>query len=159
MTDYELAHTLFTYDPLIQGLRRRIGRGPSRAGDIAGSDNKLGYFRVNFNGRLKLCSHVVWLMHNRQWPERQLDHINRITTDDRIENLREVTQSFNIQNQVGARKNNKAGFRGVALDKGKFKATITLNNKQIWLGRFNTAEEAHAAYLKAKQSYHEGAVL
>ena len=159
MTEYELAHYLFEYDEKICGLRRKVGRGPARKGDVAGGDNGLGYFRVAFNGSLRLCSHIVWLMHTGEWPVGQLDHRNRDTLDDRIENLRDVTQSLNLQNQEGPRKQNQTGFRGVSPDHdGRFKATITVDRQQIWLGRFDTPEEAHEAYLKAKEIYHEGAV-
>lgn len=112
MTDYELAHSLYTYDPGIKGLRWKIRRGPIASKEVAGCDNGLGYFRVNFKGRLRLVSHLIWLMHTGEWPKYQLDHINRDTHDDRIENLRDVPQGINLQNQVTARTNNKVGLRG-----------------------------------------------
>ena len=159
MTDYELALKLFTYDEAICGLRWKCARGPIRPGAVAGGNNGLGYFRVNFNGKLKLCSHIVWLMHTGEWPTKQLDHINRDSLDDRIGNLREVTQSENLQNQVKPRKGNKSGFRGVALDARGFRATISKDRKQTDLGAFATPEEAYEAYLNAKDILHEGAVL
>ena len=159
MTDYKLAHELFTYDAELCGLRWKVGRGSVKAGEPAGGDNKLGYFRVNFGGKFRLCSHIVWLMHKGAWPTKQLDHINRDSKDDRIENLREVSHQVNQQNKTGANRSNKAGLRGVSLDNGKYRATIVVNRKQIWLGEFDTAEKAHEAYLKAKSVYHKGAVL
>ena len=159
MTDYELACKLFTYDESIQGLRWKCAKGPLRPPAIAGGDNGRGYFRVNFGGKLRLRSHIIWLMHTGSWPVKQLDHINRNSLDDRFVNLREVTQSENIQNQVTPRKGNKAGLRGVALDARGFRATISKDRKQIGLGTHKTAEEAHAAYLRAKEVLHEGAVL
>ena len=55
------------------------------------------------------------------------------------------------------RKNNKSGYRGVSLNKrtNRYAADITFKGKQHHLGEFDTAEEAHDAYLKAKEELHE----
>jgi hypothetical protein len=78
-----------------------------------------------------------------------IDHINRNTLDCRKSNLRAVGQSENCQNQK-LKKNNTTGFKGVTFDRKneKFRAQIMKNRKQIVIGRFNTAEEAHEAYKK-----------
>ena len=41
----------------------------------------------------------------------------------------------------------------------RFKARITVKGKEILLGRFDTAEEAHAAYLEAKRVHHPGCTI
>ena len=78
----------------------------------------------------------------------ELDHINSIRNDNRIENLRSVTRQQNQWNRLTA--------KGYYWDKVKNKWTsrIRLNGKKIYLGLFNTEEEAHKAYLAAKQIYH-----
>ena len=55
------------------------------------------------------------------------------------------------------RKNNKSGYRGVSLNKrtNRYAADITFKGKHYHLGEFDTAEEAHDAYLKAKEKLHE----
>ena len=55
------------------------------------------------------------------------------------------------------RKNNKSGYRGVSLNKrtNRYAADITFKGKRHHLGEFDTAEEAHDAYLKAKEELHE----
>jgi predicted DNA-binding transcriptional regulator AlpA len=55
------------------------------------------------------------------------------------------------------RKNNKSGYRGVSLNKrtNRYAADITFKGKRYHLGEFDTAEEAHDAYLKAKEELHE----
>ncbi|RGT62334.1 AP2 domain-containing protein [[Clostridium] innocuum] len=55
------------------------------------------------------------------------------------------------------RKNNKSGYRGVSLNKrtNRYAADITFKGKRHHLGEFDTAEEAHNAYLKAKEELHE----
>ena len=45
---------------------------------------------------------------------------------------------------------NEVGLKGVSRDKGKFRAAITINYKQIFLGRFASAQEAKRAYEAAR---------
>jgi len=79
----------------------------------------------------------------------QADHINHNTLDNRRANLRAVTHQQNHFN----RKNIK-GYSWRKFAK-KYRAKITLNGKQIYLGYFSTTEDAHNAYLQAKKQYHK----
>jgi hypothetical protein len=76
-----------------------------------------------------------------------IDHINGVRDDNRIENLREVT---NQQNQFNT------NAKGYHFNKkvNKFQTQITINSKKIHLGYFNTEQEARQAYLEAKEKYH-----
>ena len=77
--------------------------------------------------------------------------------DNRIENLRLVTNQQNLNNM---RPKGKSGYKGVSQIGGRFRARIYPNNKQIILGNFDTAEEASEAYKKAaKALYGEHAYL
>jgi len=78
----------------------------------------------------------------------ELDHINGIRNDNRIENLRSVTRSQNQWNRLTA--------KGYSLNrsKNKYEAHIKFNNKRKFLGLFETEKEARNAYLAAKQIYH-----
>ncbi len=84
-----------------------------------------------------------------------IDHININTLDNRKENLRICTKTGNNRN-VTKRKCNKTGLKGVSVFKqnGKFRAYITVNNKQIHLGYYNDKEKAHLAYIEASKKYH-----
>lgn len=42
---------------------------------------------------------VCWLCESGNWPEHTIDHINRNPLDNRIENLRDVTQAINNTNK------------------------------------------------------------
>lgn len=78
----------------------------------------------------------------------QPDHIDHNTLDNRLLNLRIVTHqqnSFNIKNTKGYYWHKKAK---------KYLAQITVSGKNIYLGLFQTAEEARDAYLQAKSIYH-----
>ena len=58
-----------------------------------------GRFMIRINKRLYYRSHLVFLYHYGCWPKPQVDHINRVKDDDRIENLRVATQSLNSRNK------------------------------------------------------------
>lgn len=79
-----------------------------------------------------------------------IDHINRNRLDNRLCNLRICTVLQNNMNR-GVSKNNRCGYKGVAFDrsKGKYKASIGLNNKKIHIGYYDSVEEASKAYNRA----------
>ncbi len=81
--------------------------------------------------------------------KRQADHIDHVTLDNRRSNLRTVTSQQNHFNQRKTK-----GYRYHKLGK-KYQARIGLNCKQIHLGLFRTAKDAHNAYLEAKKLYHK----
>lgn len=83
-------------------------------------------------------------------PGIQVDHIFHDTLDNRKSRLRLATQMQN-QGNVGLRRNNTTGVRGIYLrPNGKFLSCIGDGNgrrgRQIYLGTFDTAAEASAAY-------------
>ena len=83
------------------------------------------------------------------------DHINGDTLDNRKCNLRKCTSSGNAQN-AKISKSNTTGYKGVVFHKRdkKYQASITVHNKKIYLGYYNTAEEAYLAYCNASKKYH-----
>lgn len=86
------------------------------------------------------------------------DHIFGDTLDNRIEMLRPATVHQNARNRKLA-SNNKSGFKGVIYTPNvkslnKWRASIKVNNKIIFLGNFSTPEEANEAYLAASLLYH-----
>jgi hypothetical protein len=113
----------------------------------AGSTNKDGYItimidKVNYN-----VHSVIWLFLYGEWPA-ELDHINRVRSDNRPINLRKATRS---QNNINARirNDNSSGFKGVARNGKGWRAFIRHKGKQVHLGTFNTKEKAAAAYKEA----------
>ena len=85
----------------------------------------------------------------------QVDHINHNTIDNRKSELRLCTQSQNQHNR-GCNSKNSSGYKGVCWRKArqKWQAQIVLNGEKIYLGCFQTPEEAHSAYCKAAQELH-----
>ena len=126
-----------------------------KIGDRAGCIRIDGYRSIKINGKTYLEHRLVWLFHHGYFPSKDIDHINGDKTDNRICNLREATPAENGQN-FGKFKNNTTGFTGASFHKrtGKWQAQISKNGKAIHLGLFNTPEEAHDVYLKAKANLH-----
>lgn len=84
-----------------------------------------------------------------------VDHINGNKKDNRKSNLRIATSSQNSRN-IGLRKNNTTGYKGVIYEKkrDKWRAEIKKDYKSIFLGYFDTKEDAAKAYNEASMKYH-----
>lgn len=100
---------------------------------------------------------IIWLhrlVMNLTDENMYIDHINHIKHDNRKSNLRIVTSSENRIN-IGIRSNNKSGVTGVTFDvtRNKWRSYLNINGKQIYLGRFDTIEEAKKARLNGEQKY------
>lgn len=147
---YEPESGIFTYARNRQGVF---------AGDVAGGPNDKGYRKHKIDGRYYLGHRLAWLYVNGVWPEGEVDHINGLRSDNRIDNLRDVPRKTNSENQRKARSANRSGLLGVCSPCGqdkKYKAMIMVAGKAKTLGRFDNAEDAHACYLKSKRALHEG---
>jgi hypothetical protein len=112
-----------------------------------------GYRVVSIGGKRLRAHRIIMAMLGKPVVE-QIDHINQDKTDNRLANLREVTHRQNNLNQ-SLRKNNKTGFMGVIWDKDrqKWKAEIKVNYKRVYLGRFNSLDEAINARNAAEKQY------
>lgn len=118
------------------------------------SINGHGYLhgRINFQ---KLYTHrVVWAMANGEWPVNQIDHINGIRTDNRISNLRSVSNQENSKNQK-LRSDNTSGVCGVWMlpKSGKWAASMRINGRAHHIGTYYTLEDAFAARSAASQAH------
>jgi hypothetical protein len=85
-----------------------------------------------------------------RWAKPTIDHRDGDCTNNRWNNLRRATRSQNNANRSRPR-HNTSGYKGASRCRrsGKWLAHIGINGKIIFLGRFETPQEAHAAYLKA----------
>lgn len=148
------------YDQHTGLLRWRVtpGGGP-KAGDIAGCVAE-NYVIVGFDGLLYRAHVLAWVWMTGSWPTGDIDHKNGDGHANWWLNLRDVQHKVNNQNERKARSSNKAGLLGVSRHKnGRFRATIVVDARQTHLGYFSTAEQAHAAYVEAKKSLHDGCTL
>ena len=126
-------------------------------GGVAGVKAANGYTYITLDNYKLLAHRVAWLYVYGEWPEGQIDHINRDRSDNRLSNLRLASMSENVCNGT-LRSTNTSGFRGVSLDKRKTKkkwlAQIVKDGKQHGLGYYATKEEAYDAYRRAAIELH-----
>lgn len=89
------------------------------------------------------------LMHRMllEYPKENTDHINGIRNDNRLSNLREVTVRENAQNRIEHRNGGLPGARYYKIT-GRWRSMCTVNNETIYLGFFDTEQQAHDKYLK-----------
>jgi hypothetical protein len=123
----------------------KISRGRALAGKPSGATDKQGYICVRVQGKAYKAHRIAWALHYGKWPEKDLDHINHKVTDNRIENLREVTNRENCLNR-------KYKAKGYVKHGNKFKVQIKIKGVVHYLGLYNTPEEAHSAYLEARET-------
>jgi HNH endonuclease len=124
----------------------------------AGHIDSQGYKVININGKNFKAHRLAFLFMTGRMPFQQIDHINGIRNDNRWINLREATKAENLQNQKKAQSDNKStGLLGASFNKRKkyFQSRINVAGKQIYIGGFKTAQEAHEAYLQAKRKFHK----
>jgi hypothetical protein len=154
----ERARDLLSYDPTTGLLTWRVKPlyRPIKPGDVAGHVMKRGYLTVTIAGQAYYGHRLCWLIHHGEWPDRELDHVNGVRTDNRIENLRPATRSQNSQNRGATAKRNKSGLLGVAWDEQaqKWQVKLTLNGKVTWVGRYSDKGQAAEAYREAKTRLH-----
>lgn len=115
------------------------------AGKVTGCLRADGYLDVFLGGKLYLAHRIIFALANGYWPE-TIDHANGIKSDNRPDNLRACTMLQNIANQ-GPRRRLKGAYWHARI--GKWQSSICRNYKQIYLGFFDTEEEAHKAYCEA----------
>jgi hypothetical protein len=113
----------------------------------AGCHDKKGYMRIFVDGREYRAGRLAFLYMYGRFPYPCVDHINGIRDDDRIENLREVTNRQNLQNKAVHR----AGrLPGAQKDRGgKWRSECWNGSNRRFLGIFATEQEAHKAYMAA----------
>ena len=135
----------FTYCPVSGEIKGVYGKV------ITKTDNH-GYSLIQLMTEGKkyyiLGHRLAWFLHYETLPINSIDHIDGNRSNNRIDNLRDVT---NQQNQW-----NRTTAKGYCWNKElkKFQAYIHINGKIKNLGRFKTEQEARNAYLTAKEIYH-----
>jgi hypothetical protein len=137
---------LFDYDPLTGSLTRRS------TGYVF---VKRRYALVRIDGKNRAAARVIWCHVHGRWPSpgMDIDHINCDPSDNRLSNLREATF---IQNLANRRAQGGRRFKGITRVNKRWQAQIRHEGRNIYLGLFDTAEEAHAAYMaKAKELHGE----
>lgn len=143
---------ILEYNPMTGDITYRVDTQRKAAGELATMRHIEGYLMVEIGKKQYLAHRLAWFMVHGQWPD-QIDHIDHDRSNNRLTNLRDVS---NRENQLNASisRNNTSGVTGVhQLPSGRYLARITVNRDQISLGTFDTIGEAAQARKKAEQLY------
>jgi hypothetical protein len=138
----------FRYDPETGNIYGIKKRSPLKC------KTSQGYLmiRVQQEPRIEILGHhFAWYMSGKDMEFDMLDHKDENKMNNRISNLRITNYTENNRNVFTTAK-------GYCWDKNtnKWLVTIGVKYKQIYIGRYNTEQEAREAYLKAKKKYHNG---
>lgn len=134
-----------TQETLKQLFEYRDGGLFHRTGRRAGSPQSKGYWRIKIQDKSYFEHRLVWFYHHGVWPD-VIDHLNGVRCDNRIENLRSVTVTENVQRRNIAN-NNTSGFKGVYYrkDRGLWKAQLQ-HAGRAYTANFNDIEDAATYY-------------
>ena len=122
------------------------------------SDNGKGYKTALVMGRRLTAHRVAYAIFYGRAPRGEIDHINGVREDNRIQNLRDVPAAINRRNSARSSRN-VSGVTGVSWKKAysKWQACFQVDGKQIHLGYFSRKEDAIQTLLRerAKYGYHD----
>lgn len=152
----ERLRQLLAYDTESGSFTRILPNHKMKVGSCAGWKNGNGYLRIDIDGHKYYAHRLAWLWVTGSWPAVHIDHADGNTMNNRFSNLREATQSENMQNRHSPASHNTSGFLGVekGASPGKWAARIAVDGRRHYLGVFANPEEAHAVYLQAKSALH-----
>jgi hypothetical protein len=149
LTQHDLIRALH-YDQSTGLFTRTFKNGNAKP---VGSINTKGYVCIPLNSVKYVAHRLAWLWVHGNFPNGQIDHINGDKQDNRIANLRVVTNKQNCENKP-LQKNSTSGFVGVnwKASANKWVAQICHNQHVIYLGLFNKIEEAIAVRRLAQRA-------
>jgi len=141
------------YNPETGDFTWKVFLGGVKTGDIAGCKGRR-YRQIRVDNEQYMAHCLIWLYVHGDFPEDQIDHINHDGFDNRLVNLRAVTQVVNHRNRSFS-KNNTSGVMGVHWYKShsRWRATIMINGKHKYLGLFKTISEAVSIRKKAEVEF------
>jgi hypothetical protein len=154
----------FRYDAET-GLFTRLRADGKPCKGVVGTSHRLGYRVIGIARKLYYAHRLAWMYVHGEWPGTELDHINGVRDDNRIENLRRVTRQENMQNLARKRRtaNPTSQYLGVSRDprmrSRPWRAMVNKDGKNHDCGYWATEEEAHAAYVAKKREIHSGCTL
>ncbi len=157
LTQARLKEVLY-YDPetgVFTWLKPTSNKSRVKIGRRAGSPQYSGrvgtlYWKIYIDHRTYKASRLAWLYvkGNFPGPDKQIDHHNRDSLDDRWANLRLATHSQNQANR-SIRRDNRSGSPGVFQVGSRWRALISINSHNQHIGYFDSRAKAYAAYLAA----------
>lgn len=150
----EVLKQLLIYDEATGDFfHRNIRQGITSTSDRAGTlDN--GYVKIGVSGKRYRAHRLVWLYVYGELPTLSIGHINHDRSDNRVSNLRLVSNSGNAQN-MSKYKTNRSGITGVHWDKNRksWEVQISVEGKNKFIGRFGDLDRAISERLSAELKY------
>lgn len=151
---------LIAYDPETGLFTNRAARKKIQIGDPAGGvDKSTGYIVIGMDRESYYGHRLAYLYMTGEWPAELVDHKDGIKTNNAWSNLRPATRRINQENQRHATKISASGLLGAYRKRNKWQSAIQVKGKIIRLGTFDTALQAHTAYVKAKRELHAGCTI
>lgn len=155
MLDYAPLTGVFTW-------RRAPNHRPIKVGDVAGNIGHKGYVCIGLDGVRHRAHRLAWFWMTGAWPLGQIDHEDMDKSNNRWVNLRDVSHAENQQNRRDANRTNcSSGLLGASwhVNKQRWLASISVADKSVFLGYYDTPEAAHARYVAAKRELHSTCTL
>lgn len=152
----EILKEFVHYDPQTGLMTRIKSVYKDKIGQVATDVDRHGYTRISLFWKTFKVHRLAWLYVYGYLSDLHIDHIDGDKSNNRIENLREATRSENGQNRRKPAPFSKSGLLGATYrkDRGKWIAKIAVNGKRTLIGQYDTAIEAHHAYMQAKKVLH-----
>jgi hypothetical protein len=148
----DVAQKLFTYDPVSGRLTRKINYGNTKPGSLGAVNS--GYYRFKVGQNIYKAHRLAWFLTYGGWPE-NIDHINGVRSDNRLENLRAATAGENSKN-VAKRTGTKTGEAGITINENpvnKYSVRVGNNHDRVHVGVYSNLEEAIQARDAALKQY------
>jgi hypothetical protein len=161
MLDVEYLQQFYSYDSDRGELVWKIPQlaGAKNPGDpvsftVLRKESGAKYAIITIQGHHLFFHRLVWAICTGGWPSGQIDHIDRNSMNNRMDNLRIVTGSENCHNSM---KTGRDLPHGVSRRKsGKYRAGLTINGVRVFEREYRTPGQAATAYIEAKRKYCPG---
>lgn len=137
--DYDINTGIFTW----KETRGRIPKG-----SIAGCLEDDGYVTIRINRKIYKAHRLAWFYCFKDWPVLDIDHINRVRSDNSLDNLRELSRADNNRNSLAR---NTTNTKNVYKNGSNYMARISFNGIDNYLGTFKTIDLADESILKFKK--------
>lgn len=117
----------------------KVTRGSKiRPGDVAGTETSYGSLQMSLFGQRVQVSHVAWFLEKGWWPTKVIDHRDRDPKNNRIKNLRDISQEINVLHEI--HKDSEEGVYETSTK--KFAVVIRKNNVSECIGSYKTKKHA-----------------
>lgn len=152
----ERLQEIFIYEPDTGLFLRNKKFGKYGIGEPMGRLRKDGYMDLLIDSRRYYLHRLAWLWMTGSFPSdgMQIDHIDRNRSNNIFHNLRVVTPSDNQLNRHDRIYDDGKMIGARRTEGGRWFSRIQMYGRDVWLGTFDTQEEAFFAWKKAKEAYY-----